>query len=317
LKGITKIFINVFLVISIGVRAQVNDSLKRFEDYKRSFHYTYENDLFTSTDRYYTQGSFIELRHPVFGRSPISKLLLKLYHSKNSMYGLAFRQDVFTPKSILNKTLDSTDRPYAGAIYFSQTSVSQGRWAKLSASIDVGVIGPAAVGEEQQKFIHKHTRNDEPIGWENQVANSFMVNYNLFYEKGGLLLPWIDIIGQAGLKAGVLNTNGTLGLLTRFGKKRSYFGSTKQRQQSWELYGSVGGTATYVYHNGVLQGVPWAKSVHVLQADKIERLVYKLNAGITFSIKRLSLTYSNAFISPEIKEGLAHAWGSCNIVVLF
>jgi hypothetical protein len=91
--------------------------------------------------------------------------------------------------------------------------------------------------EEQQKFIHKHTRNDEPIGWENQIANSFLVNYNLLYEHGILLMPWIEVIAQGGLKAGVLNTNGLLGVLTRIGKKRSYFGSTKRKQQNWELYG--------------------------------------------------------------------------------
>jgi hypothetical protein len=59
------------------------------------------------------------------------------------------------------------------------------------------------------------------------------------------------------------------------------------------------------------------KSVHVLQADKLERFVYKLNAGITFSVKRVSLTYSNTFITPEFKGGLAHGWGSCNLVMLF
>ncbi len=317
MKGITKIFSLFFVIVSITVNAQQNDTIKRFENYTRSFHYTYENDVFTSTDRYYTQGSFLELRHPVFQKSPFSRILIKINQYKSNSYGLKFRQDVYTPKTILNKTLDSTDRPYAGTMFFSQTLVSTGMYNKLSTSLDIGVIGPAALGEEQQKFIHKHTRNDEPIGWENQIANSFLVNYNLLYEHGILLMPWIEVIAQGGLKAGVLNTNGLLGVLTRIGKKRSYFGSTKRKQQNWELYGIVNGTATYIYYNAALQGVPMVKSVHVLQADKLERFVYKLNAGITFSVKRVSLTYSNTFITPEFKGGLAHGWGSCNLVMLF
>ncbi len=318
MKGITRIVAFVFLLITLVCNAQQNDSLVKVKNDKRSFHYTYDNDLFMSTDRYYTQGSIVEFRNPVFSRSPLAKLLHKIYPTKDVTHCISFRQDVFTPKSIRNKTLDSTDRPYAGTFFFSQKVIATHLWSKLTSSVDIGCIGPVALGEEMQKFIHKHTNNAEPIGWENQVANSFAANFNLWFEHGLLLSKWFDIIGEAGGRAGVTNTNGSAGLLIRAGRKRQCFELLHPRPDpKWECFTTFNGTATYVYHNAALQGVPWTKSVHVLTKDKLERFVYRFDVGLTISVKNLSLNYTTSFITPEFKGGLPHAWGGCNIVVRF
>jgi lipid A 3-O-deacylase len=302
-------------LVSIGAKAQVIDTTDKHKGY---FHYMYENDLFTGTDRYYTQGSIVEFMHPVLKRSPLSKLLLRVVHLQQEENFISFRQDVFTPKSIRNKMLDSTDRPYAGTFFFSQKVISRRHHATLTTSLDLGCIGPSALGEQMQKFIHAHTNNAEPIGWENQVANSFIANYNLWYEYNIGGLKWINLAAEAGGKAGILYTNASAGLTLRIGKMRQHFVVYKPRPiPKWELYGTIGGNATYVYHNAVIQGVPWSKSVHVLSADKIERIVYKLNAAITFSFKRISLIYTSSFISPEIKGGLPHGWGGINFVYRF
>ncbi len=278
----------------------------------------YENDLFTATDRYYTQGSIVEFMHPSLGRSPFSKLLLKSYHPEHILHFIYFRQDVFTPKSILNKTLDSTDRPYAGSFYFTQRSVSKSRFANLTTSLDIGLLGPSALGEQMQKFIHAHTRNAEPIGWENQVANTPIINYDLWYEYGLLLPQGFELMLEAGGKAGILYTNAEAGLKMRFGKMRSYFlRYHRVSQPQWELFATAEGTAKYVQYNAVIEGVPWVKSVHVLSPDKLERMVYKLEFSVNFFYKKLGLAYTTTFITPEIKGGLPHGWGGCNVYYRF
>lgn len=307
----------LYLLVSKSLQARHVDTLQKAHR-GGVFHYMYENDLFTGTDRYYTQGSVVELCHPLFAKSPLSKVLINLQRRKRAQNYISFRQDVFTPKSILNKVLDSTDRPYAGTFFFSQKLVSK-RWgSNLTTSIDLGCLGPAALSEQMQKFIHAHTRNAAPIGWENQVANSFIANYNLLYEHGFLLNKWFNIFGELGAKAGMLYTNASTGILLRFGKMNSYVWMHKPRAFSkWELYGTLNGIATYVQYNAVLQGLPWVKSVHVLSANKIERLLYKLEATVSVSYEQWSLIYSTSFITPEFKGGLPHGWGGCNIIYRF
>ncbi|MBK7309697.1 MAG: lipid A deacylase LpxR family protein [Sphingobacteriaceae bacterium] len=306
------------MLITLVGEAQHNGSDVMLENDKRSFHYTYDNDLFAGSDRYYTQGSIAEIRHPALSKWPLSKLLHRIAGGNDMTYCLSFRQDVFTPKSIRNKTLDSTDRPYAGTFFFSQKVISNWFWSKLTKSVDIGCIGPAALGEEMQKFIHKHTGNQEPIGWENQVSNSFAVNLNIWLEQGLYLSKWFDLVMEAGGKGGITNVNGAAGLMIRAGKKAEYFpGLTMPSQQKWECYATVNGTGSYVFHNAVLQGVPWKNSIYVLTRDRLVRFVYKLDAGLTFSVKDVSLTYTQSFLTPEFKGGWHHSWGGCNIVYRF
>lgn len=318
MKGITGLFILVLVLFFQKLKAQDIDSLKHSAKDKRSFLFTYENDLFSGSDRYYTQGIVLEFKHPAFKKSLLSKLLLDLNDSRNSVYGLTLRQDVFTPKSIRNASLDSADRPYASTIFLSQTLVSKSFTDKLSTSLDLGFIGPIAFGEQEQKFIHAHTNNAAPLGWENQVPNSFIANYNLWIERGFFISKWFDVFGELGGKAGLLNTNGSGGILIRMGKKRNYLPQHHLKPMpKFELYTTANGTASYVFYNTALQGLPWKYNIHVLSPNQIERIVYKLTTSITVSIKKVSFTYSQAFLTPEIKGGLHHSWGSCNFMFLF
>src|ERR1041385_3020443 len=218
--GIARILILLSCLVSLGLRAQ---PVIGSNGYKGYFHYMYENDLFTGTDRYYTQGSIVEMMHPSFGKSPIAKLFLKIVNGRKVEHLISFRQDVFTPKSILNKTLDSTDRPYAGTFFFSQKVLIKHQGFNISQSLDLGCMGPSALGEQMQKFIHAHTNNAAPIGWENQVANSFIANYDLWIEQSILKPGWFEMMFVYGGKAGVLYTNASGGLKMRFGKMNSNF----------------------------------------------------------------------------------------------
>jgi hypothetical protein len=181
-------------------------------------------------------------------------------------------------------------------------------------------MGPSALGEQMQKFIHAHTNNAAPIGWENQVANSFIANYDLWIEQAILKPSWFEMMFVYGGKGGVLYTNASGGLKMRFGKMNPYFRTmdeTEHRYKNWELFATASGYATYVQYNAVLQGLPWAKSVHVLAANKIQRVVYTLDASINFNYKKWGLIYTSTFITPEFKGGLPHAWGGCNIIYRF
>ena len=283
-----------------------------------SFKFKYENDVFTGEDQYYTQGVVFEYKAAFFKKSPLSKVLIKLKNGSQNEFGLALIQDVYTPKSIRNKTIDYEDRPYAAVMYLSQllTSINNESKIKLTTKLDMGVIGPLGVGEQEQKFIHKSINDVQPIGWEYQIANSPIINYNLLFEKGFINTKYFELAGTASGVLGVLNTNAEVGGLMRLGLMRPYFKS-RERKRGVEFYVSLQGSIKAIGYNAIIQGLGWTKSRHTLGYNELEPLVYRSNFGLTMALKKFSVTYLKFNTTKEIKRGLPHAWGSIQFMGWF
>jgi len=143
-------------------------------------HFYYDNDFFSSTDRQYSQGIYIELITPVIKKSPVSKVLIPL---KNGVhyYGIRIEQDIFTPSNIGYDSIIAGERPYSGVLLLEHNLISINTMNKqrLNTSLDLGIIGPAAKAEEEQRAVHKMINNGLPLGWKYQIANDFVVNYNV------------------------------------------------------------------------------------------------------------------------------------------
>ncbi len=77
---------------------------------------------------------------------------------------VTFGQQIFTPSDIDRTTVDPDDRPYAGWLYLGLGyNQNNDRWMD-STQLNIGVIGPAALGQEAQDFIH------DLRGFENSKA---------------------------------------------------------------------------------------------------------------------------------------------------
>ena len=57
------------------------------------------------------------------------------------------------------------------------------RKSRLLSAIRLGIIEPAAFGKEMQIDIHEATGNTTPQGWQNQINNYAVVNYEVIYQK--------------------------------------------------------------------------------------------------------------------------------------
>ena len=70
------IYIIFFLLLPILGLAQEMDNGASYKsmDFDRYFRFSYDNDFFTKTDEYYTQGINIELVSPTLRYNPLSKL---------------------------------------------------------------------------------------------------------------------------------------------------------------------------------------------------------------------------------------------------
>ena len=282
------------------------------------FRFKYENDFFNQTDRYYTQGTVIDFIHPMVKHSPLSYCMLRLKNADFNYYGIHLEQDVFTPKSIryMGGQIYYGERPFTAVFFLSHSlrSVNSVKNLMLYTQFDLGLLGPLAKGEEEQKAIHKALDNIEPQGWDNQLSNSPVFNYNIKIEKAVLIKKHFNVTVKAISRLGTLYTDGALALKCRFGIFDTWFNQTLAKNFNISVYGNI--QSRMVAYNSTLQGgIKRTRDIYKLSSSSIKRNVNEFTLGINFVFRRLGLEYSQTFISPEFINGESHGWGSCGITI--
>ncbi|MES1989653.1 MAG: lipid A deacylase LpxR family protein [Pseudomonadota bacterium] len=203
-----------------------------------------ENDLFAklaNTDRHYTNGlklSWISApttdmpdwlkslsAPPLFGFLTNDENITGTTHR----VGVSLAHLIFTPNDTDNPAPIYNDRPYAGWLHTTFTLQSvrsndrgeswQDQWA-----LDLGVIGPAAGGEEVQNNWHKLIGAEEAEGWDNQLKNEVGVNLSFerawrsnLFETPKVFGLSTDIIPYGSLALGNISTYAGAGAVWRIG----------------------------------------------------------------------------------------------------
>ncbi len=148
-----------------------------------------ENDgVITHKDRYYTQGLQVSyLSSDLTGHEVWNKVFdavgwaLPTYRDPNGVAQRRFEyipiaQAEFTPEVLDISTPDPKDRPYAAWLHTTFTLESvrenqagaawQDQW-----KLDLGVVGPWALGRQVQNTWHKLINVEQANGWANQLRN--------------------------------------------------------------------------------------------------------------------------------------------------
>jgi lipid A 3-O-deacylase len=322
-------YISLFFFTSAFAVAQTDTLTNRVvpSNADSYFRFNYDNDFFSATDIYYTQGIYLELIMPFFKKSPFSKVLMPLKKSATNYYGINVEQDVFTPKSIRHDSIFYGERPYAAVFFASQFLVSTNieKQQRLTTQLDLGIIGPNAKGEQEQKAIHKALVNLQPLGWQYQITNDVIINYDLQFEKGLFIKKAIELIGFADARIGTLYDDAGVGAQLRAGWMQPYFnnlGLTKNKEnkgyRKFQGYIFTKGEMKGVAYNATMQGGVFnTKSIYTLPSESIERVIGIAYVGIVLAYKRFSVEYTKAYLTPEFKNGLNHGWGHCVITVCF
>lgn len=297
------------------------------QDYARTNSYlriNYDNDFFNATDMYYTQGIRLEYIAPFLRYSPFSYALIRLGGQAQNYFGIAVEQDCFTPSSIRHNEIFYGERPYAATAFLSNQliSINSQRKQRLTTQLDIGAVGPCAKCEEEQKGIHRALVNIQPLGWQFQVSNDLVVNYNLQFEQGLLTREHIQLVGYGGIRVGSLYDDANAGALLRLGWMPSYFehlGIVKNAtSHKFQLYFTGRAQAELVGYNATMQGGLFNRSsVYTIPDSQVARYVLLGSAGAVLAYKRLSLEYTRVYISREMTTGLYHGWGHVNITICF
>jgi hypothetical protein len=317
---IRRLFLFLFFLLQL-LCAQAQDSLLK----DRYYRHNYDNDFFTATDRYYTQGVYLEFIFPAFRKLLLSKTLIPLSRHALNYYGVSLSRIGYTPTSIrhFGEPVPG-ERPYCAVLYLSHSLVSMdpARRLRLSTRINTGFIGPNLLGEDEQIAIHTALGNILPIGWEYQVENDYVLNYEAGIEKGIFDSKCFTVTGLAEARAGTLSDDVSAGSMIRVGYMQPYFsnlGITRSKAaRKFQCYLFFRGKIRAVAYNATMQGgVINHNSTYVVPASDVERLLGTASYGMVISCRKLALEYSLASITKEYKNGKNHAWGRVGVYVCF
>ncbi|AEH02192.1 lipid A deacylase LpxR family protein [Lacinutrix sp. 5H-3-7-4] len=301
--------------------AQKIDNLVSFRDIDNTsyFRFNYENDYFANGDENYTQGYNFELFLKSLKKNPINFLFFKPNNSTKK-YGLSLEHIGFTPDDYVSENIQFGDRPFASAIMLKSMiiTINTTKKIRLISSFNLGIIGPAAFGEDMQVGIHKWTGNKIPKGWKNQIKNDIVVNYEIGLEKQIVTVaPVFSLQAQSKIKAGTLFTNASFGLSATFGIIDKPF-SIKNSAKKFNFYGFLQSIGTAVVYDATLQsGMFNNSSTYTISSGEVKRLTGQYAYGFILKTRTLFFEYSRYFITKEFNSGSSAKWGGIKIGFTF
>lgn len=301
-----------------NTKAQLIDNSSTFRNINRNsyFRFHYENDYFTKTDEYYSQGITFEYVHPAVKRFPLSKLLLKPFGAV-PQYGISFNLFGYTPTTILSDEILYNDRPFNANISLKTflIQVDEIKQQQISTAFSIGVMGPAALGYDIQYNIHRWLKNPVPHGWQYQIKNDIIVNYQFNYEKQIIAAENNFLLNaSAEARLGTLNTKLSGGLNFMAGRFNKRFVPVNAKKRKAEYYFYAQGRGNIIGYDASMQGGLFnRKSPYVIGAGNINRVTFQADAGIIVNFRKLYLSYTQSILTKEFRTGKYHRWGGVSV----
>lgn len=302
------------------VSAQAIDNTLSFKNIQenRYIRFNYENDFFSATDKYYTQGMHLELVSPAIKYFPLSHLLP---HPKwnNTRHGIGIEHNGYTPTAIEKEAILYGDRPFAACLFLKtfRISIDPVNRQRFSSSIITGVIGQAAGGKEMQETIHKWTNNITPQGWHNQVNNDIILNYQAGYEKQLWSFRNTLSLSMDGMvRVGTFSNKAAIGGTIIIGHFDSPFAKVSTTRNNFRIYVYEHPEVNVTAYDATLQGGMFNNSSpYTINASHITPIIFQNRFGFVFIYRGLYLEYFQSMRSSDFKTGNYHVWGGIQIAI--
>jgi lipid A 3-O-deacylase len=312
---------SILLFIIYQSDAQLIDNTSSFKNSlgNKYFKFHYDNDYFTMTDEYYTQGITLEYANPKIKKWVTSSLLLKP-KNMDIIYGLRLDNFGYTPTTIRIDSIPYGDRPFCGDMSASTfaIAVDTARQQIISSTFIFGLMGQGAGGKEFQSGIHEWLGDYIPKGWQYQIRNDIILDYQINYEKK--ILAYRNNFLLNGASELVLGTHsdkltgGFNFMVGNFNNRFLSVATTKpiRKKVQYYLYGQlVGGVIGY---DATLQGGLFNRtSPYTISSGDISRFTVQADYGIVLCFRKLYIEYCQSYLSQEFNTGHYHRWGGIRI----
>ncbi len=307
-------------IVALGVAwlSAADAGLARADDHGQSaVSIVVENDLFSNTDRHYTNG--IRFSGEV-GLDEVPAWLLDAADAfplfpdgGKKRARLSVGQNMYAPPDLTQENPPLDERPYAGWLYGSIGLVAETGQQLDQLELSLGVVGPASFAAETQKLVHEITGSDNPRGWDTQLKNEpgVLLTYQRSWRGYGDPKPGLgaDFTPHLGGALGNVFTYANAGATLRFGEHLpNDYGPPRIQPSlpgsaffdppngfSWYIF--VGIEARAVARNIFLEGNTFKDSRSVEK----EPLVGDLQAGIALTLWRTRVSYTHVLRTREFE----------------
>lgn len=271
-----------------------------------------ENDLFTGTDRHYTNGLMLSYVRPTpmrDSRMRRAAVALPWISTSDDIYvSYSLGHEIYTPENT-NTTLPvEDDRPYAGYLYGAIGFLADDGRHLDSWRLSLGIVGPSAGAEQVQRRVHERIGGDEIRGWDNQLRDEpiMLIDYERRWRAlYATRLNGVsgDVVPYAGFSAGNLAVDASLGVALRVGYGLDTdYGPPRIRPalpggfffrgaERPAVYFFVSAGGRYVAHDLFLDGNTWKDSPSV----DIEHWVRDAQAGVVLNSGNFRFAYTHVW----------------------
>ncbi|MFP4314469.1 MAG: lipid A deacylase LpxR family protein [Alphaproteobacteria bacterium] len=298
-----------------------------------------ENDfLGGGTDQFYTSGLRLTYFNsgtdvPVF-MDELADYIPTFDINKTTSTFFTIGQNIYTPQDIAIARNQNDDRPWAGFLYGSVGLFTLDDNHVDELEFTLGMVGPKSLGEQTQKFIHRHVSDSSiPKGWKNQLE--FEPGVILSWQRRWPRAYTYDLAGyrfraepNIAVSLGNIYTYASTGIMLSLAPNKGILQDTQPRVRpalpgsgyfetpednwSWQIFAGADGRA--LARNIFLDGNTFSDSHSVEK----EHFVADLTAGVAFTFDDYRLAYSINHRSDEFKgQGDDSIFGSLTLSTRF
>ncbi|WP_374033068.1 lipid A deacylase LpxR family protein [Bdellovibrio bacteriovorus] len=249
-----------------------------------------------------------------------SKSLKKELEKSTTNFGVSLNQKIYTPEDTDTKEPILDDRPYAAWLYLGFSANYKTETHSHSLELDIGIVGPPALGEQVQNGFHHIVDVPEAQGWDNQLDTEPIVQASYFQKVRFVDVldnttgRMFDVIPYAGASLGNALIAAHTGVIGRLGVNiPNDFGPTrpsasdgdmiKDPRESngdlpWRAYVYGAARGNLVGHNIFIDGSIFHNGPHVTRKP----FVAETEFGYGVQYMNFSFIWRFVTVSPEFEE---------------
>lgn len=229
-------------------------------------------------------------------------------------FGLSLGHQIYTPNNTRETQFISDDRPYAGWLYLGFALSFREDQTEQFFEVDVGTIGPSALGKEVQNNFHDLIRDPRAEGWSHSLHDEPTLQFSFQKRFKTLAQKNVDFIPYYGTNLGNVQIAAYVGGLIRLGNHLpDNFGpgrpsasdadsfitpALSPKTHKTSAYAFAGARGKGIVRNIFLDGNSFRESPRV----KKYPFIFETEFGFALQMHPVSVVWSFVTRSPEFEE---------------
>ncbi|WP_231908802.1 lipid A deacylase LpxR family protein [Marinomonas sp. TW1] len=278
---------------------------------------TLDNDVFVGKDNGYTNGIYFSFYNVASRLNPsllVRPLLWSMPNGRvyNTINVNSIGQTLTTAEDITQEIPPDNSLPYSGLLKYTNAYVTVGPYYADWVSTSLGIVGPAAKGEQTQNGVHRAIGVKEAQGWDTQLKNEVVFGFSRgrAWRVLATSSDTMDLLVGGQVSLGTITSGLNAGVMLRVGQNlqdsyatvllaNSRASNPIGVNNSWFIYAGL--SSNYIYNQIFTDGNTFRDS----RSIDYDHNYNTFTAGITYSVGghgALTFAYNSSFSEEETES---------------